>query len=133
MLKASLPFVYISRFSYLPLADPHFNKFLNLDHRTEIVEFLLIGKSVSTGQNNPVALETLFGWILMAKVQPALRVNSVASCFLSTKLSLESSVARFWVLEKYPSHYSPLKIRRQNPISLKLTSFSFTLNRTIQA
>lgn len=89
--EASIPLEKISRFSHLPFADPGFHKSIPVDLLlgAKIVKYFLTGKSLSSGQDNPVALKTIFGWILMGKVQPGLGVNRVASCFGSTPLSLE--------------------------------------------
>ena len=94
----------------LSLADP-------LYHRPQVVDLLLgadflpmlLLNGKATGQpGEPIAFETVFGWILMGPIDISARSTVTAMC-LSVSETLDLSIKRFWELEELPvvRHLSP--------------------------
>ncbi|XP_074040345.1 uncharacterized protein [Leptinotarsa decemlineata] len=100
--EQSLPIHKFSQFS--KLADSHSNISAPIDILlgADIFGSLITGKTISSGVERPVALETCFGWVIMDKVPSASHSNYTSSFFAATDISLETCVTRFWELEQVP-------------------------------
>lgn len=88
----------------IDFADPSFfaSSPIDLLLGAEIFSSVLSGKSMAFQNNDLVALETVFGWIVMGKL--TFESHKITHSFLvSTDLALENSVQRFWELEQIPS------------------------------
>lgn len=97
-----------SRFSHLKLADPQFNVARSVDVLlgAEIFGLLLKGNSISRPHQQLVALETIFGWVVMGRLEtssPVVTPSISSSFFTSVECSLDTSVKRFWELEEIPT------------------------------
>lgn len=84
----------------LKLADPHFNvpKEIELLLGADIFPLLLRNGRAHGKVNEPTAIETVFGWVLMGKVQVTHPLCKINSFFLSLDLTLK----KFWELEEVP-------------------------------
>ncbi|XP_050437636.1 uncharacterized protein LOC126843885 [Adelges cooleyi] len=94
----------------LPLADPFYHRpqAVNLLLGADILPLLLLEGKTSGHAGEPIAIETVFGWILMGPVDACDR-STVKSLCLSVSESLDSTIKQFWELEELPSvrHLSP--------------------------
>lgn len=90
----------------ISLADPYFNISANIDLLLGAEIFSLIMKNGKrTGkQDEPIALETAFGWILTGTVQSTFVVdqNYSFSLFVDPSFVLNDTLKRFWELEEIP-------------------------------
>uniref|UniRef100_A0A1Y1MR17 Uncharacterized protein n=1 Tax=Photinus pyralis TaxID=7054 RepID=A0A1Y1MR17_PHOPY len=100
----SLSREHFNKFSNLVLADPSFYKYSPIDILlgAEIVGFLLVGDSISTNYDEPVAQETLFGWVVTGKFKNAHYLSPSVDICLATH-NLENFIKTFWALEEVPS------------------------------
>lgn len=100
----SLPVEQFSKFSQLPLADPnfHLSKPVDILLGADIYGFLITGNKLLSDPDQPVALETIFGWIITGRVKTSSVSLSVNSYFLTSYASLDQSLQRFWELEDVP-------------------------------
>ncbi|XP_071056032.1 uncharacterized protein [Onthophagus taurus] len=64
----------------------------------ELVPQIFTGGRVCGGQNDPIALHSVFGWILMGKSQLSTS-TSLSTCVSTTDDSIDSVIQRFWELE----------------------------------
>ncbi|KAJ8969455.1 hypothetical protein NQ317_011058 [Molorchus minor] len=88
----------------LQLADPNFYSpgAIDLLLGADVFPHLLLDEKVTGMINEPVALKTIFGYILVGKVQPA-DEQVVQSLFCSTaNISLDRTLKQFWELENIP-------------------------------
>lgn len=103
MPTTNIPVNQWSHIANLNLADPHFNISGPIDMLLGADIFPLVLKQGHlTGHGNePTALNTIFGWILMGKItyeSPPL-INSFLT---SLEASLDFTLKRFWELEEIP-------------------------------
>lgn len=89
--------------SNLNLADPNFNVPSSIDMLlgADVFSMILKDGRIVGNINEPTAINTIFGWILMGKVNnnPSLTINSFLSVCDSP---LDSTLKRFWELETIP-------------------------------
>lgn len=93
----------------LTLADPNFDKPSTIDILLGAGLFSSVLRSgrVVGKSNEPIALNTAFGWILMGNVDHS--VSPVMNSFLTTSEStIETILKTFWEIEDLPNHPSPL-------------------------
>jgi hypothetical protein len=94
----------------LPLADPLYYRPQSIDLLlgADILPMLFLNGKAAGQLGEPIALETVFGWILMGPVENRCQ-STVTAMFLSISESLDSSIRRFWELEEFPTvrHLSP--------------------------
>ncbi|XP_050061681.1 uncharacterized protein LOC126551703 [Aphis gossypii] len=99
-----------SHITSLPLADPLYHRPQSIDLLlgADILPMLFLNGKASGQPGEPIALETVFGWILMGPVENRCQ-STVTAMFLSISESLDSSIKRFWELEELPTvrHLSP--------------------------
>ncbi|XP_025419482.1 uncharacterized protein LOC112689831 [Sipha flava] len=101
---------YWSHITNLPLADPLYHRPQSVDLLlgADILPLLFLDGKAAGQPGEPIALETVFGWILMGPVntRPQQIVNAM---FLSITETLDLSIRRFWELEELPvvRHLSP--------------------------
>lgn len=101
-----------SHLKNLPLADPSFHTpgAIDLLLGADILPSLLLDGRQAGQYCEPLALETVFGWILMGPVdirgQPAITSLCLS---ISDSEPLDSTLKKFWELEELPSirHLSP--------------------------
>jgi len=89
----------------LSLADPKFNIPGPIDILlgAELVPYILGPGRIFGNRGQPVALETVFGWILQGKTHDtACQPTSVLSYHTSIDLPLDTIIQRFWELENVP-------------------------------
>ncbi|XP_030757904.1 uncharacterized protein LOC115883658 [Sitophilus oryzae] len=81
----SLPVEQFSKFSQLPLADPnfHLSKPVDILLGADIYGFLITGNKLLSDPDQPVALETIFGWIITGRVKTS--NNSVKTNYVCAK------------------------------------------------
>lgn len=104
--SSSLSVENFSQFSDLNLADPKFHKSSPVDLLlgADIFGFLLKGNSISSSIDKPIALDTIFGWIVMGKIKDSQYSTPSINTLLTThESSLENSIKKFWALEEVPS------------------------------
>lgn len=89
----------------LKLADPHFNFSGSIDMLlgADIFPLILRNGLIPGNSKEPTAINTIFGWIMMGKINNCSSSPSVNS-FLTTynNSSLDSVIKRFWELEAVP-------------------------------
>ncbi|XP_029341258.1 uncharacterized protein LOC103311969 [Acyrthosiphon pisum] len=94
----------------LSLADPlyHRPQAVDLLLGADILPMLLLNGKATGKPGEPIAFETVFGWILMGPVDRNAQSNVTAMC-LSVAETLDLSIRRFWELEELPivRHLSP--------------------------
>lgn len=107
-ITSKLPSVQLSRevrhsVAHLTLADPEFDvpQPIDLLIGADLVPHLLTGGKLT---GTPMALDSIFGWILMGKVEAELpTVPSASYCIsLLTMSPLEEILKQFWELEEFP-------------------------------
>jgi len=94
----------------LSLADPlyHRPQAVDLLLGADILPMLLLNGKATGKPGEPIAFETVFGWILMGPVDKNAQSTVTAMC-LSVSETLDLSIRRFWELEELPvvRHLSP--------------------------
>ncbi|XP_008190163.1 uncharacterized protein LOC103311992 [Acyrthosiphon pisum] len=92
------------------LADPlyHLPQAVDLLLGADILPMLLLNGKATGKPGEPIAFETVFGWILMGPVDRNAQSTVTAMC-LSVAETLDLSIRRFWELEELPvvRHLSP--------------------------
>ncbi|XP_050500775.1 uncharacterized protein LOC126880766 [Diabrotica virgifera virgifera] len=64
----------------------------------------LTGDKLEGPEGQPSALETIFGWVIMGKIDENLGSLSQTNCYLTNSSpSIENIIAKFWEVEKTPS------------------------------
>lgn len=120
---ADMPSAYInskswSYLSNLKLADPTFDTpgpvdmLLNADVFSKC---LLEGRIVG-GANEPVALNTTFGWILSGRIDSKIQMPLQSFLTVNVLESLDSTLKKFWELEELPqaNSLSPEEVKCEN-------------------
>lgn len=90
----------------LKLADPHFHIPSEIDLLLGADVFPLIlrsGRVLGKGEE-PTAIETVFGWILMGKIRSMVSHGHINSFFISLDSSLDQTLKKFWELEEVPQN-----------------------------
>ncbi|CAI6350178.1 unnamed protein product [Macrosiphum euphorbiae] len=87
----------------ITLADPAYHESLPIDilFGADVFPYLLCGDKREGGLNEPVALSTIFGWILMGRI--AGTEERTTNALYTTLESIDQSVQRFWELEEVPT------------------------------
>lgn len=87
----------------ITLADPAYHESLPIDilFGADVFPLLLCGDKREGGLNEPVALSTIFGWILMGRIADTEERTTTA--LYTTLESIDQSVQRFWELEEVPT------------------------------
>ncbi|XP_060879172.1 uncharacterized protein LOC132951376 [Metopolophium dirhodum] len=100
----------------LDLADPTFNIPGPIDILlgADVAPALLTGNHIVGQPLEPTAFGTIFGWVLMGPVSSK-QSNSVTSLLVTSSLSLEHSLTKFWEMEEPPNvqHLSPDEIQAE--------------------
>lgn len=91
------------------LADPHFNRPASIDLiiGAELFPYILQNGRIAINNDMPVAINTIFGYVLMGKLNSEIRnTPQFISLFSSVNnndiLSLDNSLKRFWEIEEIP-------------------------------
>ncbi|XP_071056054.1 uncharacterized protein [Onthophagus taurus] len=71
----------------------------------ELVPKILTGGRVLGESSDPVAVDSVFGWIVMGRSSSS-SGTSIATCLSTTESSLDHSIQRFWELESIPKEAS---------------------------
>ncbi|KAJ8914076.1 hypothetical protein NQ315_014270 [Exocentrus adspersus] len=107
--SSEIPLQSWSYLKDLKLADPYFNKSLGIDILigAELYPSILKSGYVIRPAGQPSAINTVFGWVLMGRVD--FEPSTVTSFCVTLDSSLDSIVRRFWELEELPpiSNSSP--------------------------
>lgn len=94
----------------LELADPTFYNSSPIDLLlgADVAPTILTGTRVAGHKTHPIALGTLFGWVLLGPAAP-MTPTSVLSMVVTADTSLEQSLTKFWDMEEPPQlqHLSP--------------------------
>lgn len=114
-----------SGFSELKLADPNFHVSQPIDMLlgADIFAHILKGTAPIHEFNNPVALDTIFGWIIMGKFESSPKVCALVASIDTPLSSLDTLVRRFWDLEEVPEspRLSPDDVRAETLYQASLT------------
>lgn len=99
--RRSLPAGIASKYDQLALADPSFAKSAPIDLLlgADIVSSSLNGKRITVGDTYPVALESVFGWILLGTIRFSQPPESYSGPVVLTT-SVEALMSRFWQIEE---------------------------------
>ncbi|XP_044749748.1 uncharacterized protein LOC123310348 [Coccinella septempunctata] len=99
--------------SCLKLADPkfHYSRSIDMLLSADIFARILVPGKVENNIEEPIAINTLFGWILTGRIRSE-NSSVLDSVHLSSFLvsnsadneSLENTLKRFWELERIPEH-----------------------------
>ncbi|KAJ8973698.1 hypothetical protein NQ317_000750 [Molorchus minor] len=126
------------RISNLKLADKTYHTPGPIDMLigAEIFSDILKSGRIQGGMGEPTAFETVFGWVLLGKIQDTSTVsfpNSIVTCCTSTNFSLEAALTRFWELESVANrtHLSPDDEKCEN-LFIQNVSRDSTAIRTIR-
>ncbi|KAJ8914034.1 hypothetical protein NQ315_017552 [Exocentrus adspersus] len=97
-----------SHISNLKLADPKFNIPSNIDVLlgAEIFSLALNSGRIVGNKDEPIAVDTVFGWILMGNVSCHLSIAPVNSFCCLSESSLNDSLKRLWEIEDVPREHS---------------------------
>lgn len=87
----------------LSLADPCYHTPGEIDILlgADILPSLLLDGKVDGQSGEPMAIETVFGWILMGPVDTSANSNALSLC-LSISEPLDETLKRFWEVEELP-------------------------------
>lgn len=101
----SVPRMAWEHINNLKLADPSFGvpKEIDLLLGAELFPTIFQNGILAGKEGEPVALNTIFGWVLMGKVHCASPNSSLVSFATSVDFSLESTLKNFWELEEVPT------------------------------
>lgn len=107
MPNVTIPIDKFSSYSGLKLADPEFNVSAPVEMLlgAELFPLILKDKRIVGSSNEPIAMDTIFGWVLMGKINfsSPLKTHSLLT---SLESSLDGLVKRFWELEQVPASIS---------------------------
>lgn len=93
----------------LPLADPHFDIPSPVDMLlgAEVFPYILGSGRIFGNPGQPVALETVFGWVLQGGSGLPLEYTSLCASVprshFASDLCLDSTLSKFWEIENLPS------------------------------
>lgn len=93
-----------SHISHLQLADPEFNISSSVDLLlgADIFPLILQNGRIEGHEQEPSAINTVFGWILMGRIK-CLTNNPITTLFSSLDtLCLDDTLKKFWELEEIP-------------------------------
>ncbi|XP_071055150.1 uncharacterized protein [Onthophagus taurus] len=98
---------YINTHKFLQNLTFHRDQYSNIKEidlliGAELVPQLLIGGRVMGGPDDPVAIESVFGWILMGRSTSS-STNSLITCLSIDDVSFENTIQKFWELESLPT------------------------------
>lgn len=99
----------ISKWSYikgLELADPKFNEPGRIDiliGAEHYFSLLLDDKRIIGSVDYPIAVNTVFGWILSGPVTSPVGADSANIFSVVTQINLDESLKRFWEVEEIPN------------------------------
>lgn len=104
MPNCTIPLGDWQHVSNLKLADPQFNIPGEIDMLigADIFSKILRDGKISGHRNEPTAINTSFGWILMGQVSCALTKSAVNTFMTMIDSSLDFTLKRFWELEELP-------------------------------
>ncbi|XP_049874500.1 uncharacterized protein LOC126372695 [Pectinophora gossypiella] len=71
--------------------------------RAELFHNVYDGQRLNLGPGLPVALHSVFGWVLTGKLDPECRPPPTTSSLFASTLALDNVVKRFWEVEEPPS------------------------------
>lgn len=104
MPSASLPTKVCDQFKTLPLADLWFDVSLCVDLLIGADLFSFIYDGLRKWFDSPLALHSIYGWVVTGKINADTSNNPVHS--LATQLDLDSTLKKFWEVEKIPRKLS---------------------------
>lgn len=114
MPTSTISIAHCEHLSNLQLADPTFNVSNSVDMLlgADVFSQLLRHGRISGAPGEPSAMNTIFGWIVMGKVENTCSNTfmSIASSFIvSSESCLDDTLKKFWELEEIPrkSYESP--------------------------
>jgi hypothetical protein len=94
----------------LPLADPFYNipNPVDLLLGADILPLLILSGQRAGKEGEPIAMETVFGWVLMGPIGSEIPLEIKSLC-VSVSENLDKTLKQFWELEELPSirHLSP--------------------------
>lgn len=104
MPSVPVPPVVRNNFKHLVLADTEFDRPTDIDLLLGAEQFHAIydGQRLDLGKGLPVALHSVFGWVLTGRVDPVSRPPSTISSLVASTRELDDVVKRFWEVEEPP-------------------------------
>ncbi|KAI5726130.1 hypothetical protein M8J77_024237 [Diaphorina citri] len=120
--SVSLPSSVREQYSSICLADTDFHKSGKIDFLlgADLYPHILITKGPTIIQGEPVAINTIFGWVLMGKVPVSDFCETKNSLFVRTVDSeppLDTLIKRFWEVEEVSSQ------KFENPENVKCEQY----------
>ncbi|XP_049865523.1 uncharacterized protein LOC126366459 [Pectinophora gossypiella] len=105
MPAVEVPSTVRDSFKHLTLADENFDKPNDIDLLlgAELFHNVYDGQRLNLGPGLPVALHSVFGWVLTGKLDPECRPPPTTSSLFASTLALDNVVKRFWEVEEPPS------------------------------
>ncbi|XP_068149528.1 uncharacterized protein [Drosophila tropicalis] len=93
----------LSVFKGYQMTDPDFRTNASIDILlgNDCIWLVLTGEKLCDGQGHPIAVNTIFGWVITSVYTSRLQTSSTS---LLTTVNIDGLVQRFWELEEVPSH-----------------------------
>ncbi|XP_068149479.1 uncharacterized protein [Drosophila tropicalis] len=93
----------LSVFKGYQMADPDFRTNASIDILlgNDCIWLVLTGEKLCDGQGHPIAVNTIFGWVITSVYTSRLPTSSTS---LLTTVNIDGLLQRFWELEEVPSH-----------------------------
>ncbi|XP_068143648.1 uncharacterized protein [Drosophila tropicalis] len=93
----------LSVFKGYQMADPDFRTNASIDILlgNDCIWLVLTGEKLCDGQEHPIAVNTIFGWVITSVYTSRLQTSSTS---LLTTVNIDGLLQRFWELEEVPSH-----------------------------
>ncbi|XP_068148360.1 uncharacterized protein [Drosophila tropicalis] len=93
----------LSVFKGYQMADPDFRTNASIDILlgNDCIWLVLTGEKLCDGQGHPIAVNTIFGWVITSVYTSRLQTSSTS---LLTTVNIDGLLQRFWELEEVPSH-----------------------------
>ncbi|CAK1593083.1 unnamed protein product [Parnassius mnemosyne] len=94
-------------FKHLVLADKQFDKPTNIDMLlgAELFHKIYDGQHLEIGPGLPVALHSVFGWVLTGKIDHSCHPPPMVSSLVTSTRLLNDVVKRFWEVEEPPKTF----------------------------
>ncbi|XP_028042597.1 uncharacterized protein LOC114252300, partial [Bombyx mandarina] len=105
MPATNLPSNLRDSFKHLVLADENFDKSSNVDLLlgAELFHSIYDGQRVQPSHDLPVALHSVFGWVITGKLNTNYLPPPTISSLLASTRSLDEGLKRFWEIEEPPN------------------------------
>ncbi|XP_063830956.1 uncharacterized protein LOC135080203 [Ostrinia nubilalis] len=121
MPTAQVPSHVRDSFRHLVLADNQFDRPAEIDLLlgAELFHNIYDGQRLSFGSDLPVALHSVFGWVISGKLDLSCRPPTSTTSLFASTLALDNVVKRFWEVEEPPivKIVNPEDVKCENMLS----------------